>query len=217
MDRFNVRRLAVIRRLLLLSMAAVLVYSSVALAQVRTGAIEGKVADESGAMMPGVAVTLSGEAVLGTPTTITVSDGSYRFRALAPGTYNITFQLSGFADFHREGILIAGARTITVNVSLSLAGVAETVTVTGESPLIDLKQTVIGATFDDALKQDIPGATDTWALLGQTMGVRMRGYDVGGSHKSQQTSSLPLPSMPIHLRRRACISRRRPQGPVSRH
>ncbi len=176
-----------IRRVLPLCLVAVFLCASVTLGQVRTGAIDGKVVDESGAVMPGVTVTLGGENVLGTPTAVTQQDGSFRFRALEPGTYNLTFQLSGFADFRREGILIAGARTITVDATMSVAGVAETVTVTGDSPLIDVKQTVIGANFDAALKEEIPGSTDTWALLGQTPGVRMLGFDVGGSHKSQQS------------------------------
>ena len=177
-----------IRRLLLFSMTAVFVYGSVALAQIRTGAIEGKVTDQQGNVIPGVSVTLSGERVLGESTTVTLQDGSYRFRALEPGSHDLLFEIPGFASFRREGILIAGARTITVNATMQVAAVAETITVTGESPLIDIKQTVIGATFDDALKQDIPGATDTWALLGQTPGVRMRGFDVGASHKSQQSN-----------------------------
>ncbi len=170
-----------------MTLLVILAFGSVAVAQIRTGAIEGKVTDDQGGVMPGVTVTLSGERVIGESVTITLDDGSYRFRALEAGTYNLLFELVGFARFNREGILIAGARTITVDVTMQVAAVAETIPVTGESPLIDVKQTVIGATFDDELKQDIPGSTDTWALLGQTPGVRMRGFDVGGSHKSQQS------------------------------
>jgi hypothetical protein len=172
---------------ILIAMTVMLALSSIAVAQIRTGAIDGKVTDDQGGVMPGVTVTLSGEYVIGASTTITIEDGTYRFRGLEPGTYNLLFELAGFATFNREGIIIAGARTITVDVNMQVAAVSETITVTGESPLIDVKQTVIGATFDDELKKDIPGATDTWALLGQTPGIRMSGFDVGGSHKSQQS------------------------------
>ena len=172
--------------LMVMTIAVILAFGSMADAQLRTGVIAGKAVDEQGGVMPGVTVTLTGEKVIGQQVAITGEDGSYRFRGLEPGTYNLLFELPGFATFNREGIIIAGARTITVDATLRVAGVAETITVTGESPLIDVKQTVVGATFDE-IKQDIPGATDTWALLGQTPGVRMAGFDVGGSHKSQQS------------------------------
>jgi hypothetical protein len=156
-------------------------------AQVRTGTIEGAVVDEQGALMPGVTVTLSGARVLGAPTAVTLQDGTYRFRGLEPGTYDLRFELSGFATLNREGIIIAATRTVTVDVAMSVAGVAETVTVTGESPLIDVKQTSIGVAFDRQELVEVPSSTDAWALLGQSPGVRMRGFDIGGSHKSQQS------------------------------
>ncbi|MFQ5790000.1 MAG: carboxypeptidase-like regulatory domain-containing protein, partial [Acidobacteriota bacterium] len=174
------------RKVLLLLTATTLAFGSLAFAQT-TGTIEGVVKDAQGLVMPGVAVTLSGAAVLGEQTAVTLQDGSYHFRALRPGTYNLSFELQGFQTLNREGIVVSGARTITINVTLDVATVAETVTVTGESPVVDVKNTALSNEFDTGELQEVPSATDVWAVLGQTPGVRMRGYDVGGSHKSQQT------------------------------
>ncbi len=66
--------------------------------------------------------------------------------------------------------------------------VAETITVTGDAPVVDGRTTALVNDFGVAELQEVPSATDVWAVLGQTAGVRMRGFDVGGSHKSQQTS-----------------------------
>ena len=64
---------------------------------------------------------------------------------------------------------------------------AETVTVTGESPVVDVKSTGVAATFDKTQLDEVPTATDMWAVLHQSPGIRVQGYDVGGSHKSQQS------------------------------
>ncbi len=106
---------------------------------------------------------------------------------MGPGTYNLRFELVGFQTLNREGIIVAGGRTVTVNITLDVATVAETITVTGESPVVDVKNTSLSNDFSTEELQDVPSATDVWAVLGQTPGVRMRGYDVGGSHKSQQS------------------------------
>jgi hypothetical protein len=151
------------------------------------GEIDGTVRDAQGLVLPGVTVTLTGEAVLGAQTTLTVADGTYRFRALRPGSYNLSYELAGFQTLNREGIIVSGLRTITVNVTLDVATVAETITVTGESPVVDVKNTALSNEFGVEELQDVPSATDVWAVLGQTPGIRMRGYDVGGSHKSQQS------------------------------
>ncbi len=173
------------RRLLFVLPVVALGLASGAFAQT-TGAIEGKVTDAQGLVLPGVSVTLSGEAVLGAQTAVTVDDGTYRFRALRPASYNLMFELAGFQTLNREGIIVGGTRTITVDAGLDVATVAETITVTGESPVVDVRNTALSNEFGVAQLQDVPGATDVWAVLSQTPGVRMRGYDVGGSHKSQQ-------------------------------
>ena len=151
------------------------------------GSIEGTVTDAQGLAVPGATVTLAGEALIAPELAVTLVDGSYRFRALGRGSYDVTFELPGFRTLVREGVIVEGARAIRIDAVLELAAVAETVTVTGAAPVVDIRTTALVNDFGVAELQEAPSATDVWAVLGQTAGVRMRGFDVGGSHKSQQT------------------------------
>ncbi|MCY4598480.1 MAG: TonB-dependent receptor [Acidobacteria bacterium] len=151
------------------------------------GSIEGTVADAQGLAVPGTTVTLAGEALIAPQVAVTLVDGTYRFRALGRGSYDLTFELPGFQTLVREGVIIEGSRVIRIDALLELAAVAETVTVTGAAPVVDIRTTSLVNDFGTEELQEVPSATDVWAVLGQTAGVRMRGFDVGGSHKSQQT------------------------------
>src|SRR5262249_19850757 len=106
-----------------------------------TGTIQGKVADTSGGVLPGVSVTATSPSMMGVQTSVTTAEGIYRFPALPPGTYSLTFELAGFNTLKRENIQIAMGFTATVNVELAVATLQETVTVTGESPVIDTSNT----------------------------------------------------------------------------
>src|SRR4030095_2312185 len=90
---------------------ALLGLSGFAYAQRTTGSIVGTVTDESGAVLPGVTVTLSGPGVAGTPATVTGDGGAYRFPSLPPGEYQLTFALSGFSIVSREQIVVPLGRT----------------------------------------------------------------------------------------------------------
>ena len=151
------------------------------------GRLEGVVKDQQGLVLPGVVVTLTGGAVMGPRLATTDIDGSYRFPSLPPGSYDLLFELSGFQTFNRQGVTVVTGSTFKIDATLPLAGVTEALTVTGSSPLIDVKGTGVGATFGTEELEDVPSATDMWAVLHQTPGIRMGGFDVGGSHKSQQT------------------------------
>ena len=113
-------------------------------------------------------------------------NGTYRFPALASGVYALTFELTGFRTVKRENIQLSIGQTLTVNLALEVSTVEETVLVTSESPVVDLQSTKVGVEFSAEKLAAIPSATDLWAALGQAPGVRMLGFDVGGSHKSQQ-------------------------------
>ena len=151
------------------------------------GRLMGIVKDSHGLVLPGVSVTLYGNAVMGEYTIVTEVDGRYLFQALQPASYNLRFEMSGFAALAREEVVVATGTTITIDASLQLAGVEESLTIVGESPTLDAKTTRVGATFDLTALQDVPSATDMWSVLAQSPGIRMLGYDGGGSHKAQQT------------------------------
>jgi hypothetical protein len=151
------------------------------------GQLEGTARDSSGALLPGASVLLTSDAAFGERSTSTESDGRYLFRSLLPGTYSLRFEMPGFRTLERRHIVVPTGSRITVDAELALADVEETVIVTGESPALDVKSTRLGGTFDERELQDVPSATDLWGVLAQSPGVRMRGFDVGGSHKAQQT------------------------------
>ncbi len=109
--------------------------------QVITGNILGTVRDESGAVVPGATATIRSPALLGGPATfVTNEKGQYRFPALAPGLFSLTIAISGFQTYIEEGLRVQVGATIERNVTLPLAGVAESLTVTAESSLLDTKE-----------------------------------------------------------------------------
>jgi hypothetical protein len=152
-----------------------------------TGTIQGRVLDAQGAVLPGVNVTATSVSMIGPQTTVTSETGNYRFPAVPPGVYTLTFDLSGFNSLKREGIQIALGFTATVNVELALATVQETVTVTGESPVIDTSTTRVQQNFKLEQLESIPNARDMWSLLAVTPGVVMNRIDVGGNRAGTQT------------------------------
>jgi hypothetical protein len=156
-------------------------------AQELRGRVVGTVVDNSGAVLAGVTVTASSPALIQPQTTTSGPDGTYRFPALPSGTYSINYEMNGFQSVKREGIRVLLNTTLTVDAQLQLAGVQEALTVTGESPAVDIKTTSIGTSFTKELLQDIPNARDVWAAMSQAPGFQMQGYDVGGSHTGTQT------------------------------
>jgi hypothetical protein len=127
--------------------SVVLAMTAAAEAQRTTGAIIGAVADGSGAMLPGVAVTLEGPAVFGKPTTTTSVTGTYRFPDLSPGVYSVTFVLTGFSTLERKGIIVSVGSTLELNAIMTVSQVQETVTVSGDSPNVNTSNAEVHTTF----------------------------------------------------------------------
>ena len=90
------------------------------------GEIGGAVTDAQGLAVPGVTVTLAGAALIAPQAAVTLSDGSYRFRALGRGSYDLTFEIPGFRTLVREGVIVEGSRAVRIDSVLELAAVAET-------------------------------------------------------------------------------------------
>jgi hypothetical protein len=152
-----------------------------------TGTIQGRVVDAQGAVLPGVSVTATSPALLGAQTSVTSENGNYRFPAVPPGTYTLTYELTGFNSVKREGVQIALGFTANINVELALATLQETVTVTGASPVIDTTATRVVQNFKLDQLQSIPNGRDMWALLAVTPSVQMSRIDVGGNRAGTQT------------------------------
>ncbi len=152
-----------------------------------TATIQGRVADASGAVLPGVTVTATSPSLIGTQSQVTNENGAYRFPAVPPGTYQLTFELPGFNTVARTGIQLTLGFTATINAELDVATLQETVTVTGASPVIDVSATSVQQNFKLEQLNSIPNGRDMWALLAATPGVMMSRVDVGGNRAGTQT------------------------------
>ena len=152
-----------------------------------TGTIQGRVTDAQGAVLPGVTVSATSPSALGAQTAVSSETGNYRFPALPPGTWTVTYELAGFSTVRREGIQLSLGFTANLNIELALATLQETVTVTGESPVIDTSATRIQQNFKTEQLQSLPNGRDMWSLLAVTPAVQMTRIDVGGNRAGTQT------------------------------
>ena len=152
-----------------------------------TGALRGRAADETGAVLPGVVVTATSPALQGQQVVYTGPDGSYRIPAISPGTYRVVFELPGFTTFNREGIEIGLGFQATINATMRVATVEETITVRGASPVVDITSTKVVANFNAAQLANLPGARDFWAIVANVPSMQMSRTDVGGSRAGNQT------------------------------
>jgi hypothetical protein len=153
-----------------------------------TGTIAGRVSDAQGAVLPGVTITATSPSALGAQATVTSETGNYRFPALPPGVYTLSYELTGFNTVRREGIQLSLGFTATINVELALATLQETVTVTGASPVIDTTSTRTQSNFKLEDLASLPNARDMWSLLSVTPSVAMQRVDVGGNRAGTQTN-----------------------------
>jgi len=152
-----------------------------------TGTIQGRVTDTSGAILPGVTVTASSPSMIGTQSQVSNDNGAYRFPAVPPGSYQLTFELAGFSTVKRGNVEVSLGFTANVNAELAVATLQETVTVTGASPVIDTTATRVQQNFKLEQLNSIPNGRDMWALLAATPGVIMSSIDVGGNRAGTQT------------------------------
>jgi hypothetical protein len=157
------------------------------LAQTQTGTITGDVTDEQGAVMPGVTVSIQSPALIGgARSTVTNATGSYQFAQLPPGLYSVTFQLSGFQTKVMEEIDVRVAFVSSVDARMQVAGVEETVTVTGESPVVDVKSSVAATNIEKELFENVPSGNNPFTMAAFVPGMVTGRIDVGGNEGAQQ-------------------------------
>lgn len=148
-----------------------------------TGNVVGRVIDASGDPIPGVTVTLTG---IGAPQTfVTSNDGEYRFRNLAPGRYQVGAELAGFGSLNRSAVVAVGSNT-EVEMRLTPA-LDETITVTSESPMLDVRKTGTGQNVTEIELENVPTARDPWVILQSIPGVLVDRVNVGGNESGQQS------------------------------
>ncbi|MDH5714818.1 MAG: TonB-dependent receptor [Candidatus Aminicenantes bacterium] len=179
----------ILKLLFPLSLLLMVAFGGLIFGQTQTGTITGRVADETDAVLPGVTVTLSSEALItATKVTTTNEYGVYKFIALPPGTYDVKFELEGFQPNEQRGIKISAYFVARVNVVLTMAALEEVITVTGESPAVDVSSNVISTSVDRDLLDHIPSGRDIWVIAEQVPGVVQDRYNIGGTESAQQSA-----------------------------
>jgi hypothetical protein len=151
-----------------------------ATAQLR-GTIAGTITDESGAALPGVTVTMTSPALqVSERIDVSTEQGQYNFVDLEPGTYRLSYALSGFTTLVREGIVLTAGFAARVDTILKVGTLAETVTVSGQSPVVDLTSTRGGATVSREVLTALPNNRTYYDVLILAGGAQMTGAPQSG-------------------------------------
>jgi hypothetical protein len=151
-------------------------------AQTQDGSLTGSVRDEQGAAVPGSDVTAQGSDA--TFSFVTERDGAFRFFNLAPGTYRVTASLAGFRTVVRD-VIVAVGKNVEVPVTLTVAPVNETVTVTAAAPILDARATGAATTFSKDELTKIPTSRDPFSLVRTVPGVLLDRVNIGGNETGQ--------------------------------
>ena len=164
-----------------LLLAASLVLPAIAFGQAGDSSIRGTVTDDSGAVLPGVTITAMSPALISPATAVTDGQGTYRLLNLPVGDYALEASLSGFATYRQEGILVRASTNIGVDPVMSISTVQETVTVTAETPMLEISRPGNILTIEGDLQRDLPiQARGNWSdFLEMTPGVNARPFDDG--------------------------------------
>jgi hypothetical protein len=150
-------------------LALVALFPSLAIAQ---ASLTGVVKDASGAVLPGATVEAASSALIEkVRSAVTDGTGQYRIEDLRPGVYTLTISLSGFSTFKREGIELSGTFTATINADLKVGTVAETITVTGETPVVDVQSAAREITLSTDVVKSIPTVRSYNAMVVIVPGV----------------------------------------------
>jgi carboxypeptidase family protein/TonB-dependent receptor-like protein len=154
------------------------------------GGIAGVVKDSSGAVMPGVTVEASSPALIEKlRSVVSDAEGQYKIIDLRPGTYTVTFTLTGFSTVKREGIEISAGFTATINADLRVGGLEETITVSGQSPVVDTQNVIQQKVITRQMLDAVPTSRSNYAAL--TPGAS-RSTDVGGSNGTDSGATFTI-------------------------
>jgi hypothetical protein len=152
--------------------------------------IAGVVRDSSGAVLPGVTVEAASPALIEkVRSVVTDGEGAYRIVDLRPGSYSVTFSLTGFTSVKREGIDLPAAFTATVSVALNVGSLAETVTVSGAAPLVDVQSSTSERHLSAELLETIPASRSPQGFAALTPGIISAGINTIGGGREEMTLS----------------------------
>ena len=150
-------------------------------------AFSGIVRDTSGAVLPGVTVEASSPVLIEkTRAAVTDGEGRYTITDLRPGTYVVVFTLTGFNTFRRDGLELPTNFTMQINADLRVGSLEESITVTGDAPVVDVQSTQRTQVLNRDLLDALPSARNYSGLAALMPGVRMSNTDVGGNQQMEQ-------------------------------
>jgi hypothetical protein len=173
-----------IRGVLIQTCLVLILGAAVAGAQTGTSGLAGVARDPSGAVLPGVTVEAASPALIEkVRTVVTDGEGQYKIVSLPPGVYSLTFTLEGFNTYKRDGVELTANFTATVNGDLKVGSLQETVTVSGQSPVVDVQNTATRNQISREALDTVPTNKTLEAYAALTPGVTLgaTGQDVGGS------------------------------------
>ncbi len=162
--------------------------TSAAWAQTFTGGVRGVVQD-SGGVVPGVTVTLTNEANGAVRSEVSNEQGLYNFAAVAPGIYTVKAELTGFKTFENKGIRVATQQFVTMDIKLDVGQLQETITVTGEAPLIDTSNASTGSVIDSRQLESLPSAGRSAFLFAVTVPTVVASGDAQFNRQQDQTNA----------------------------
>ena len=162
-------------------------FAGLAGAQQQYGTLDGTVRDEQGGVLPGTTVSISSPALIGgSQTAVTGANGRYSFTNLPPGTYTVLFEMAGLWNLYtRRDRRLRGIHT-TVNGDLRVGGIEESITVTGESPVVDVRSNITQTNIDAEVYENVPTGQNPWVMAALVPGVVAGRLDVGGTEGFQQ-------------------------------
>lgn len=167
-----------------LVVCAAVLLPSLAYAQAQ---IVGQVRDESGGVLPGVTVEAASPAIIEkVRTAVTDDQGRYRIDALRPGTYKLTFSLAGFSTIARESVEVPSEVVVTINADMKVGALEETITVSGETPQIDVQQASRTQVITRDIIDALPVSRNVMSIGVLSAGVRPGTPDIGGSRMTEQ-------------------------------
>src|SRR5437762_6984258 len=181
-------------RLAVVSLALSVVITAPAAAQTGDGSLRGYVKDQQGGFLPGVTVTATSTALLAPVVAVTDSAGYYRLNNLPPGTYTVSAELTGFAVYKREGILMRAGSTFSVDIEMTLSSVQESVTVSGESPMIETSKPTSTLNIQGELLRAAPVTSRRLFsdVLDMAPGVSSRNVDDGVGRRAYYFHGAPI-------------------------
>jgi hypothetical protein len=145
------------------------------------GTVAGNVKDASGAVLPGVTVEVSSPALIEkVRTAVTDGNGQYQIVNLPPGTYAVSFSLPGFSSVRREDLQVSVNFTSTVDAEMKIGSVEETITVTGESPIVDIQSAALTRSMTAEVFKEIPSGGSWIQMAALVPAIRASNTDVGG-------------------------------------